>query len=278
MEVNGRQVDMLSWLKETGGASAVKRFKTPSTTAAAQTTSSSTADRVTLSREAVAALRTQVQYNSAGALLGQSGVPPSTSGTMNELLQQVNPLNALPPTAAEMVAKNNTVRVNPADVAANAINANGTGNIVDFTGEGRARNNAVTVNGDANYIRAYNGGQQGNAVSVTGSDNRVYAGAGAQGNNVTVKGSGSTVSQGEETAGTAVTIAGNNVTVSFGGNNAAANKNWKVSVTASDVEVNVVNGKAGVNMAQDLKDKYTVTIDNERRTVSVAAVAQGGVA
>lgn len=269
MQVNGRQVDMLSWLKETGGNSSVKRFKTASTTAAEP----AAGDRLTLSSEAAAALRTQVRYNSAGSLLSLNGVPPTTEETMNELLQRINPLNDLPPTAADLVNAESTVRFNPGQQQQNTVNARGIGNVVDFTGSGTAANNTVMVQGNANYVRAYNGGQNGNTLMVQGDDTRIYAGSGSSSNMVDMKGSGNTVSLGEQNNGNSIRVSGSNVTLNMSGNASGSNGAWTVSVAASNVDVSILDGKGSVNMADALKDTYKISIDNEKRTITVSAAA-----
>ncbi len=260
MKVNGKNIDMLQWLHDTGGANAIKRFATQQT--GGQTQNSSTAQA--LSKEAAANLRNQLAYGKAAM------VPGSNADTISSFLANLKDLSAAPPAAIK-----NTNAVQFTNAAANTANVKGTFNSIDFRSQTALElNNTVTVNGEGNIVRGYNGGQTNNAMNVTGNANRVLAGQNVANGAITVNGGHNTVNLASEASGNTVAVTGNNVKVNIGSQGLASgsNQNWNINVAASNVEVNVANGTATVNMAENQKDNYKVTIDNTAKTVTVTAV------
>jgi hypothetical protein len=260
MIVNGKNVDMLQWLHDTGGGNAVKRFAAPQTTG--QTENVSTAK--TLSKEDAANLKNQLAYAKAGI------TPGAGADTISSFLAKLKDLQAAPPAAGQ-----NTNAVQFGNAAANAATVKGSFNSVDFQSPSALeQNNTVAVNGEGNIVRGYNGGQTNNTVNVTGNSNRVLAGQNVSNSAVTLNGAHNTVNLAEESSGNTVAVNGSNVKVNIGsaGLAAGSNQNWNINVSASNIEVSVVNGKATVNMAEDLQDKYTVTIDNTAKSVTVTPV------
>jgi hypothetical protein len=259
MKVNGKNVDMLQWLHDTGGASAVKRFATEQ--AAGQTQK---AAPKTLSKEDAANLKNQLAFNKAWL------APGSDAGTISSFLAKLKDLQTAPPAAGQ-----NTNTVQLPNSATNKANVKGSFNSVDFGSKAAfGQNNTVNVNGEGNIIRGYNGGQSNNAMTITGNTNRVLAGQNVSGSSLTLNGAHNTVNLAGEASNNTVAVTGSNVKVNIGseGLGAGSNQKWNINVAASNVEVNVVNGKATVNMAEEMKDKYKVTIDNTAKSVTITAV------
>jgi hypothetical protein len=260
MQVNGKQVDALQWLRDTGGANADKRFTTKQSAAGAAESA-----KPSLTKDQAALLKNQMKLNKAQVVTGMS------SDNISTYLSQ---LKALQP-ATQTTAIIDTNSVNFSSPKTNTASISGKNNSVDFRSTtGIVNDNSVTLSGNGNTVRGYNGGQKNNTLAITGDTNRVFAGQGVSGAAVTVKGSNNHVTLAENASNSSVTITGQNVKVSIGseGLTAGSNQNWKISVAADNVEVTMVNGKASVNMAEDMKDKYKVTIDDTKKTVSVTAV------
>jgi hypothetical protein len=260
MQVNGKNADILQWLHDTGGTNAVKRFATQQTAEQSQKATGAKA----LSKEDAAHLKNQLAYNKAGLTSG------TEADTISSFLAKLKDLETTPAAA--------TKNTNAVQLPANATNkaaVKGSFNSVDFgTQTGTAQKNTINVTGEGNIIRGYNGGQTNNTMNVTGNTNRVLAGQNVSSTAVTLNGGHNTVNLASEASNNAVAVTGNNVKVSIGSEGLAAgsNQNWKINVAASNVEVNVVNGKATVNMSDELKDKYKVTIDNTAKSVTITAV------
>jgi hypothetical protein len=260
MKVNGKDVDILQWLHDTGGANAIKRFATQQT--AGQTQQASTAKA--LSKEDAANLRNQLAYSKAGL------TPGTDATTISSFLAQLKDLQAAPPAASQ---NTNAVQFNNA--AKNSANVKGAFNSVDFRSQAALeQNNTVNITGEGNIVRGYNGGQTNNTMTVTGNANRVLAGQNVANSAVTLNGAHNTVNMAAEASGNTVAVTGSNVKVNIGSEGLAtgSNQNWNINVAASNVEVNVTNGQANVTMADDLKDKYKVTIDNTAKSVTITAV------
>jgi hypothetical protein len=264
MEVNGRQVDALQWLRETGGKNAIKRFARQPDDEATQ--SQKPTDKVTLSTEAALALKAQMQYTKAGV------VAPSGLAGIYAGLAKTTPSPGSPPADSVRDSSTNAVQFNTTD--ANSADVNGAHNAVDFRSRNApVRNNTVTVTGDGNLVRGYNGGQKNNTITVTGDSNQVYAGENVSNTAVAVRGGENTVNLATDASNNSVAVTGTNVKVSIGsaGQNAGSNQNWTVSVAADDVDVAIVNGKAEVKLSEEQQEKYKVTVDNAAKTVSVIA-------
>jgi hypothetical protein len=260
MQVNGKNVDILQWLHDTGGTNAVKRFATQQ--AAGQTQKATGAKA--LSKEDAANLKNQLAFNKAGL------TPGTEADTISSFLAKLKDLETTPAAATQ---NTNAVQL-PAN-ATNKATVKGSFNSVDFgTQTGTAQNNTINVTGEGNILRGYNGGQANNTMNVTGNTNRVLAGQNVSSTAVTLNGGHNTVNLAGKASNNAVAVTGNNVKVSIGSEGLAAgsNQNWKINVAASNVEVNVVNGKATVNMSDELKDNYKVTIDNTAKSVTITAV------
>jgi hypothetical protein len=259
MQVNGKQVDALQWLRETGGVNAEKRLSTP------QPSSTKKTDKITISKDEASALKNQMQIAKAGV------IPGANSDTISSYLTQ---LKALAPTTPSAITKD-TNTVTFTTPTTNTASAKGKNNTIDFRSEmGVVSNNSVTTTGNNNIVRGYNGGQKNNTMAVTGDTNRIYAGQGVSTTAISVKGEKNNVTLAENASNNKVSVSGNNVKVSIGteGLTPGSNQNWNISVAASNMEVTVTNGKASVNMAEDMKDKYKVTIDDAKKTVSVTPV------
>jgi hypothetical protein len=260
MKVNGKNVDMLQWLHDTGGANAIKRFATQQATG--QTANASAAK--TLSKEEAANLKNQLAYNKAGI------TPGADANTISSFLAKLKDLQTAPPAAGQ-----NTNAVQFTTTKTNTATVKGAFNSIDFRSQAvLEQNNKVNVNGEGNIIRGYNGGQANNTMNVTGNANRVLAGENVSNSEVTLSGAHNTVNLSAEASGNTVAVTGSNVKVNIGsqGLSAGSNQKWNINVAASNVEVNVVNGKATVNMAEELKDKYKVTIDNTAKSVTITAI------
>jgi hypothetical protein len=260
MKVNGKNVDVLQWLHDTGGANAVKRFATQQ--AAGQTQKASTAK--TLSKEEAANLKNQLAFNKAGV------TPGTDATTISSFLAKLKDLQAAPPAASQ-----NTNAIQFTTTKTNTATIKGSFNSVDFRSQAAPeQKNTVTINGEGNIVRGYSGGQTNNTLNVTGNTNRVLAGGNVSNSAVTLNGAHNTVNLATEASNNKIAVTGSNVKVNVGSEGLAAgsNQNWNINVAASNVEVNVVNGKATVNMAEELKDKYKVTIDNTAKSVTITAV------
>jgi len=259
MQVNGKQVDALQWLRETGGANAIKRLSTE------QSTSTKKSDKVTLSKDDAAAMKNQMNIAKA------SVIPGANTDTISSYLTQ---LKALASTTPSVLTKD-TNTVTFTTPAINTVSAKGKNNTIDFRSDtGVVKSNSVMVTGNENIVRGYNGGQKNNAMTVNGDTNRIYAGQNISNTTMSVKGGKNNVTLAENASNNKVAIIGNNVKVSIGteGLSQGSNQNWNISVAADNTEVTISNGKASVNMAQDIKDNYKVTIDNAKKTVSVTPV------
>jgi hypothetical protein len=270
MKVDGKEVNALQWLRDTGGKNAIKRFS--GNQAGEQAIQKAAVDRVTLSREATAALKAQMQYNKASVLSG-TNVAASTADIYSMLPQQ-RAAQTTPAAQNVQATPPDTNRVEFNNAKTNKAVVKGSNNTVDFRANaGPVRDNTLNVAGEGNLVRGYNGGQKNNTMTVTGDTNRLYTGQAVADTVVTVKGSENTVNLGTRASGNTVSVTGNNVKVSISsaGQTAGANQNWKIDVAANDIEVAVVNGKAQVNMADELKGTYKVTIDDAAKTVSVTA-------
>jgi hypothetical protein len=263
MKVDGKNVDMLQWLKDTGGANAIKRFSTQQVQNQA---SQQTTPARKLSTEDAAALKIQMQYAKAGVV---PGVTQDT--TLSSYLTQLKALQ----TSTTLAAANGAAATQTAGTNGNTTAVTGKNNTIDFSSNsGQVKNNTVTVNGHSNVVRGFNGGQQNNAFTVTGSANRLFAGNNVTNSTVNVQGGGNTVTLASQASNNTVSVTGNNVKVAIGSEGLAAgsNQNWNISVAASNVEVNVVNGQASVNMSDELKNEYKVSIDNTAKTVSITPI------
>jgi hypothetical protein len=264
MKIDGKNVDMLQWLKDTGGNNAIKRFSAQQT--AAQASQQNTTAPKKLTNEAAAALKTQMQFSKAGIVSGMT-----TDNTLASYLGQLKALQtATAPTAGVTAAATQAANAN-----GNATTVTGANNTVNLNeGAGLVKNYTVTVNGAGNSITGYNGGQQNNAVTVSGNANRMLAGENVRNSTVTVKGGENTVNLASNASNNTVAITGENVKVSIGteGLSSGSNQNWNISVAASNVEVSVFNGKATVTMADELKDKYKVVVDNTAKSVTITAI------
>jgi hypothetical protein len=261
MKIDGKQVDMIAWLRDTGGANAVKRFSTQ------KPLEQPAPEKNALGKDDAANLKIQMQYNKAGMA---SGV---TQNTISSYLSQLQALNTTPFPPQKTAQDTNTVQFN--NLKANNAVVTGSFNSVDFRSQAaQANNNAVTVKGKSNIVVGYNGGQQNNLMTITGDSNRLNAGEGVSNSALTINGSKNTVKLAAQASSNTVFVTGSNVKVSIGaqGATAGSNQNWNINVAASNVEVKVENGKATVNVADDLKDKYKVTIDTTAKTVSITAV------
>jgi hypothetical protein len=270
MKVDGKEVNALQWLRETGGNNAIKRFSENQTSQ--QATQKAAGDHVTLSREATAALKAQMQFNKASVLTGISATTAPTDIYTLLAQQKAAQATTVPQTVQPAPPDTNQVEFNNAKT--NKTQVTGNYNTIDFRANaGPVRDNTINLAGEGNLVRGYNGGQKNNTMTVAGDTNRLYAGQGVAHTAVTVKGSQNTVNLGTQASNNAVSVTGNNVKVSIGsaGQTAGSNQNWKINVAANDVEVAVVNGTAQVNMADELKSKYKVTIDDAAKTVSVTA-------
>jgi uncharacterized glyoxalase superfamily protein PhnB len=259
MQVNGKKVDVLEWLRETGGANAVKRFS------AEQSSSVKKSDKATLSKDDAAALKSQMQIAKAAV------IPGANTDAISSYLAQLKALESA--TKATVTKDTNTVAFTTPTT--NSASTKGINNTVDFQSTmGVVNNNTVAVTGNGNIVRGFSGGQKNNTMTVTGDTNRIYAGQSVSNTTMSVKGGNNSVTLSENASNNNITISGNNVKVAVGtaGLEPGSNQNWTISVAADNVEVSVVNGKASVNMAQGMEDKYKVTIDNAKKTVSVTAV------
>jgi hypothetical protein len=260
MKVNGKDADMLQWLHDTGGTNAIKRFATQQTTT--QATNATTAN--TLSKEAAADLKNQMAYAKAGI------TPGTEATTISSFLANLKDLQKAPAGTGQ-----NTNAVQFSTAKTNTATVKGAFNTVDFRSQmALEQNNKVNVNGEGNIVRGYNGGQTNNTMTVTGNANRVLAGGNVSGGTVSINGGHNTVNLATEASNNKVAVTGSNVKVNIGSEGLAAgsNQNWNINVAASNVEVNVANGKATVNMAEELKDKYKVTIDNTAKSVTITAI------
>jgi hypothetical protein len=264
MKVDGKNVDMLQWLKDTGGANAIKRFSTQQVQnqATQQTTPAQK-----LSTEDAAALKIEMQYAKAGVV---PGVTEDT--TLSSYLTQ---LKALQTSTTPAAANTGAAAPKTTGTNGNTTAVTGKNNTVDFSSNsGQVNNNTVTVNGHGNVVRGFNGGQQNNAFTITGSSNRLFAGNDVTNSTVNVQGGGNTVTLASQASNNTVSVTGNNVKLAIGseGLTAGSNQNWNISVAASNVEVNVVNGQASVSMSDELKNNYKVSIDNTAKTVSITPI------
>ncbi len=264
MQVNGKQVDALQWLRDTGGTNAIKRFSPQPTQE--QPASKSASDKVTISQNDAAILKAQMQFNKAGM------IPGMTSDAVSSYLSQLKALQT--PTAQSAAAKDtNSVRFDTPKTN-NAV-VTGTNNSVDFLSATlSASNNTVSVTGKGNIVRGYNGGQNNNTMTVTGDTNRLYSGQNVSNTAIAVKGNSNRVNLGTDASNNTVAVTGSNVKVSIGSQGLAAgsNQNWNINVAGDNIQVDVVNGKASVTMAEDQKDKYKITIDQTAKSVIVTAV------
>jgi len=261
MQVNGKTVDVLQWLKDTGGANAIKRFSNQQALAqtdkAVQTNS--------LSKDETSQLKIQMQYNKAGM------AAPAGTTSLASYLSSLKDLQQTP-TNQPTVKSTNSVQFSN---KTNTSSVNGSFNSVDFNGNAKLEtNNSVTVAGEGNIVRGYNGGQSGNTMKISGNTNRLYAGENASNNSATITGGKNSLNLSFEASNNTVAITGNNVKVAIGsqGLTAGSNQNWNINVAASNVDVSVANGQATVSMADDLKDKYKVTIDNTAKIVTITSV------
>ena len=260
MQVNGKPVDTIQWLRETGGANADKKFSSTQSTVKPDT-----AKKTTLDKDESALLRSQVQLNKA------SVAPGMTPDKVSTYISQLKALQ--PPAQTALASSTNNVSFTSPKTNTSAVT--GSNNYIDFrSNTAGADNNSITVTGNENVARGYNGGQKNNTMTITGDSNRMYAGQGVSNTSITVKGGHNNVSLADNASANKVSIAGNNVKVSLGsaGLAAGSNQNWNISVAANNVEVNVVNGQATVAMANEDKSKYNVTVDNVKKTVSVTAL------
>lgn len=261
MQVNGKPVDTIQWLRETGGANADKRFSSTQSTVKPDTTK-----KVTLDKDESALLKSQVQFNKASVAPGM---------TPDKVSTYISQLKALQPPAQTTTLASSTNSVSFTSPKTNTAAVTGNNNYIDFrSNTAGVDNNTITVTGNENVARGYNGGQKNNTVTITGDSNRTYAGQGVSNTSITIKGGKNNVSLADNASANKVSIAGNNVKVSLGsaGLAAGSNQNWNISVAANNVEVNVVNGQATVAMANEDTSKYNVTVDNVKKTVSVTAL------
>jgi hypothetical protein len=215
------KADMISWLRQTGGFSAIKRFSSDQTQS--QTSS---------------VLQSLLQKKSAN--------PAFSSGN-----------NAAGTTVYGQSGKSNVV--------------DAKGNRVDFASRyGAGNDNAVTINGEKNYVRGYNGGQKNNIFDITGNGNRLFAGQNASGNTMKINGGGNLAMFADGAADNKLDIKGDNVRVNFGmAGGSAANSGWNIQVATNNVEITISDGKAQVKVADEMKDKLAIKIDENSKTVSV---------
>jgi hypothetical protein len=266
MQVNGKQVDAIQWLRDTGGKNAIKRFSPDQAQAATASA------KTTLSKQGAADLKNQLLLNKV------SVVPGITTAATSSAISMLAQLKSAQTPAVSQFAKPAAPNTNTVDfnnTATNTASVNGGNNTVDFRSKtGAAQKNTVAITGQNNIVRGYNGGQTNNTITVAGDANRLYAGQNVSNTTANIKGGGNTVNLGENASNNTVAVAGNNVKVEIGtqGLAAGSNQGWNINVAANDVQVSIVNGKATVAMADDLKAKYKVTIDDLTKSVNVMAV------
>lgn len=261
MKVEGKDVEALKWLKETGGRNAIKRFSNQTVSEGAGKTHQG------INAESSAVLKAQTQYAIADQLSGGSAGTTALD-MLNELAQKRGAVVKTNDPQGD--SKGNSVLFT--NIKANNVTVNGTANAVNFHSQSSpVRNNTVMVNGEGNQIRGYNGGQTGNSMDVAGDANRVFAGEGVSRSTVTVEGNENIVNLGTEASNNQVTIAGNNSKITIGtqGLNSGSNQNWKINVQGNNVEVNIFNGKVDVKMAEEEKNKYKITIDEIKKSVEI---------
>jgi hypothetical protein len=265
------KVDILQWLHDTGGNNAIKRFSTDTINQQTQQSAQSNqqpAAKVTLSKNDVATLKASMQYNRAAQIVGFSG-----GNVIN--LSSLASTTALPAAPVKATAETNRTSFNPEPKSTNTANVSGKNNMVDFTSSyGRATNNNVTVTGNRNMVRGYNGGQTANSISIKGNTNTLMAGEATVKNTISVQGQNNAINLGSNASSNTLVVKGNNVSISMGSQatGAANSQGWNIDVNANNVNVQIVNGTATVNVAEEDKNKYSISINNETKSISVASV------
>jgi hypothetical protein len=267
MQVNGKQVDAIQWLRDTGGKNAIKRFSPNQAPAAAAP------EKTAISKQDAADLKNQLLLNKVSVVPGITTTAASSALSMLSQLKTAQTPVVAPQNTKPAAPNMNTINFNNA--ATNTATVNGGNNTVDFRSKtGVAQKNTVAITGNNNIVRGYNGGQTNNTITVGGDANRLYAGQNVSNTTANIKGAGTTVNLGENASNNTVAVTGNNVKVEIGtqGLSAGSNQGWNINIAANDVQVSIVNGKATVTMADDLKDKYKVTINDQTKSVNVVAV------
>ena len=267
------KVDILQWLHDTGGNNAIKRFSTDTINQQTQQSAQSNAQpaaKVTLSKNDVATLKASMQYNRAAQIVGFSG-----GNVIN--LSSLTGNTALPAAPVKTPVDTNQTNFNPGSKSTNKATVTGKNNTVNFTSSfGNAANNTVSVNGNQNMVRGYNGGQTANNISITGNANTLMAGEATAKNTISVQGQNNAINLGSNASSNTLAVKGNNVSISMGSQatGAANSQGWNITVNANNVNVQVVNGKATVNVAEEDKNKYTISINNETKSINVAFANQ----
>lgn len=217
-------MDIIQWLRDTGGKNAIQRFSSQNVQTLPKPTAQTTQS---------AAQKPAAEY--APSAKNLSAPTYDKAGTINGTL-------------------NNTI---------------------DFSSNlGIAAKNNITVEGQNNYVRGYNGTQKNNTINIAGNGNRILAGPNTANNTMQVTGSGNAVLFAQDAANNKLSIQGNNVKVNMGmAGGPSANNGWNIHVNANNVEVSISNGKAKVNVAETMKDRLKISIDEKTRTVSVSEIA-----
>jgi hypothetical protein len=263
------KVDILQWLHDTGGNNAIKRFSADSATEQSQSAQTGTkpAANVTLSKNDAASLKSSLQYNRVAQIVGFSG---------GNVINLSNPTNSttMPVTQAKTPVDTNRVNFNRESDSTNTAAVTGKNNVVDFSSPyGYSANNKVAITGNRNTIRGYNGGQSANTVSITGNSNSIMAADETAKNTVSVIGNNNNAALGSNTASNTVSVKGNSVSVLIGSQAEGENSNqgWNISVSADNINVQIVNGKAQVNVSDQDKNKYQISINNDTKSVVVSS-------
>jgi hypothetical protein len=263
------KIDILSWLKQTGGRNFInRRAEERAAQQPAQTQPAAT--KVTLSKSAIASIKAENQIN----LVNQVTNARQTETLPVDILKLDSPRPPKPPSVRNNPA-NNQVNFGAGNAGTtNTATVNGRTNTVDFTANAQvATNNKVAVTGDANLVRGYNGGQNNNTVNIQGSNNRLMFGQNAGSNTVTAVGNGNRIELGS-TSGANVQVTGSNVNISVGGaqgGNTAADSGWTVNINASNVTVFIKNGTAELTGSDKEKERLTITIDKNNKKIQVGS-------
>ncbi|MDD5672793.1 MAG: hypothetical protein PHC61_01400 [Chitinivibrionales bacterium] len=264
------KIDILQWLKDTGGKNADSRFKPSDTQTPNENQSTS---KISFNTNQVNALKADQKYNYASQLLGFNKISDTVDIISN---LAARPLKAVPQQPQNQSVNTNRVDFNQAGNGTNKATVTGNYNVVDFTSNSKlSSKNNVTVNGSQNTIRAYNGGQTNNSVQVTGNTNKMLIGNNASNNTLAISGASNSITLGEQASQNQVSIKGNNVSVSMGGEGLASggNQQWKIDVNGSDVNVSIVNGKASVNVGAGKESQYKIAVNDLNKTISVSMIA-----
>jgi hypothetical protein len=258
------KVDILQWLKDTGGKNADSRFSKPLKT---ENTDTANTAKISLNSNQISALKSNRLYDTASQLLGFN----KNTDTVDILSNlAARPLQAVPQAKTKAAADTNRVQFTQVANASNKANVTGSNNVVDFTSNGAFTNkNTVTINGNQNTVRGYNGGQTSNLTNITGNTNRVMMGQNTATNTMAITGNNSFISLGDQVSSNKITVTGNNVSISVGSQGSGSNSGWTMNINAGNVNVSIVNGKASVNTGAMDISKYNISVNNETKTISV---------